>query len=187
MTQTTASTAEFVFKGVARIWAPGVAAMRVQKELNVRSFGETSTALQRAGYELYRADLPMAVSGAAAVVDGKRYIVVNRYESRQRQQYTASHELGHHVLHLDPSRPLEKLGLDDDLDPEFEADLFASVWAMHSTTPQEREEVLRRNPQARMVLSMSVIMTVFIVVAAVVLYGCSRLFSRKAVAKNENR
>jgi hypothetical protein len=37
--------------------------------MKVCSFAETSAALQQAGYEVYRADLPAKVSGVAAVLD----------------------------------------------------------------------------------------------------------------------
>jgi len=52
------------------LWNPGVEAMRVQKELNVRSLGDTVAAVERAGYEVCYAELPDKVSGFAAVIEG---------------------------------------------------------------------------------------------------------------------
>jgi Zn-dependent peptidase ImmA (M78 family) len=178
---------EYVFREVVKIWTPAAEAIWLQSEMNVRSLGQTTAALERAGYEVYRADLPMAVSGCAAVVDGRRYIVVNRYESQARQQYTVSHELGHHVLHLNPSSPVEGLEPSDGIDKEFQADQFASIWLMWATKPEQRGDVLRRNPRASAVLSASVMLTVLIVAGSLLLYVCSRLFPGNPALRSENR
>ena len=68
---------EYVLKEVTRIWTPGAEAIRLKSEMKVRSSAETTAALQQAGYVVYRADLPVKVSGVAAVVEGRRYIVLN--------------------------------------------------------------------------------------------------------------
>lgn len=175
----------YVTKEVAKIWTPGAEAIRIKTEMKVRSLPETAAALQRAGYEVYRADLPVKVSGVAAVVDGRRYIVVNRRESQFEQQFTVAHELGHHVLHLNPSSAAELDGFAEGTDREFQADQFATLWHMWETDPEEREELLRRNSRARMVLSASVLATVFVVLAPILFYLCSRLFGGKPAPKRE--
>lgn len=180
-------TVEYVLKEVVKIWTPAGEALRLQNEMNVRSLEQTCAALEREGYEVHRADLPMAVSGCAAVVGGRRYIVVNRYESQAQQQYTVSHELGHHVLHLNPSSPVEGLEPSDGIDNEFQADQFASVWLMWGTKLEQREEVLRRNPRASAVLSASVMATVLIVVSSLLFYVCSRLFLSTPAPRSEDR
>lgn len=178
---------ESVVKEVARIWTPAAEAIRLKDEMKVRSLAETTAALQQAGYEVYKADLPVKVSGVAAVLDGRRYIVVNRYESRARQQFTLAHELGHHVLHLNPSPVAELAGFAEATDQEFQADQFASVWHMWGTEPEEREELLRQNPRAGRVMTASVMATVLVVLGSILFYVCSRLFSRKPSPKSENR
>ena len=173
---------EFVVKQVARIWTPAAEAIRLKSEMKVCSFAETTAALQQAGYEVYRADLPAKVSGVAAVLDGRRYIVVNRHESGARQQFTVAHELGHHVLHLNSSPVAELAGFAEATDQEFQADQFASMWHIWGTEPEEQQELLRRNPHAGVVLSVSVIATVLVVVASILFHVCSRFIGRKTAA-----
>jgi hypothetical protein len=117
------------------------------------------------------------------VVDGRRYILVNRYESRVRQQFTVAHELGHHVLHLNPSPTAELAGFAEGTDQEFQADQFASVWLIWGTKPEEQGELLRRNPRAGMVLSVSVMATVLMILVPIVFYLCSRMFSQKPASQ----
>ncbi len=170
---------QYVLSEVVKIWTPGAEAMRLKTEMKVNSAEETPAALKQAGYEVYSADLPVKVSGVAAVVDGRRYIVVNRYESRAQQQFTLAHELGHHVLHLNPSPAAELIGFAEATDQEFQADQFATVWHVWGTEPKEREELLRQNPRAGMVLTASVLATILLILIPILFRVSSWLFSRK--------
>jgi len=174
---------EYVLKEVAKIWTPGTEAIRLKMEMKVNSLEETPAALKEAGYEVYAADLPVKVSGVAAVVDGRRYILVNRDESRARQQFTIAHELGHHVLHLNPTPEAELIGFAKATDKEFQADQFAAVWHVLGTEPKERKEILRRNPRAGKVLTASVVATILLFLVPVICYVFSRLFGNKAASE----
>jgi Zn-dependent peptidase ImmA (M78 family) len=94
------SGAEIVLKLLEVVWTPAMEARRTQDEFDVHSLEGTSRAAGRAGYEVCYADLPAKVSGFAMYIAGKPHIVVNRAKSREHQQYTFHHELGHHILHL---------------------------------------------------------------------------------------
>ncbi len=148
------SGSEIMLKILGVIWTPAMEARRTQKEFNVCSLGETSAAAGRAGYEICYADLPAKVSGFAMSIAGKPHIVVNRAKSREHQQYTIPHELGHHVLHLNPSRNPDQFVLTTDEDmAEFQAHMFAAAWVMNVADDKEREDVLRQNlPRSRISL-----------------------------------
>jgi IrrE N-terminal-like domain len=183
MSEPETSDFEYVLDQIARIWTPGAEAIRLKTEMNVRSLAETHAALAEAGYEVYAADLPVRVSGLAAMVNGRRYIVVNRYESRTQQQFTLAHELGHHVLHLNPSSAAELVGFAEGTDQEFQADQFASVWHMFGARPEEQAEVLRRNPRAGMVMSASLMATILVILVPILAYLCTRLFINKSASQ----
>jgi hypothetical protein len=175
----TLSDFQYVLNEVVKIWIPGAEAMRLKMEMKVNSPHDTPAALKDAGYEVYAADLPVKVSGVAAVVDGRRYIVVNRDESRAQQQFTLAHELGHHVLHLNPSPAAELVGFAKTTDQEFQADQFATVWHVWGTEPKEREELLRQNPRAGMVLTASMLATILLILVPILFHVSSWLFKKK--------
>jgi Zn-dependent peptidase ImmA (M78 family) len=177
---TESSALECLMNEVAKVLAPILEATRLRKELNVRSLEDTCDAVEGAGYQIYRADLPSTVRGAAVVVDGKPYILTNRCDCCEQQRYTVSHELGHHVLHLNPSPLIAQLGLADDEDQELHADQFATAWFMQTAKSEQRERFLRENPRASFVLADTAMAVIFTVLPFVLLYAVSRLFSQNS-------
>lgn len=167
---------EFVLSVLKVIWEPAIKARRLQEELDVHSLAETCEAAERAGYEVHYVDLPSKVSGLATSVAGKSYIVVNRAKPRAQRQYTVSHELGHHVLHLNPRRTPSSSEFPITPSIEFEADLFAAFWVFGVTSGAERETLMRENPELSANLSLAVFLTVMTVVAALLVCALSRLF-----------
>lgn len=148
---------EVMLEGLEMIWAPGAEAVKVQQAWDMRSLADMPAALERAGYEVCRVDLPDRVSGFAQVIEGKPHIVLNRTKSAEHLQYTMSHELGHHVLHLDDSRNHPVLPSADLM--EFQAHQFATLWILYLANDKEREDVLRQNPEWLMVCFISLLMT----------------------------
>ena len=66
-------------------------------------------------------DLPEQVSGYSDIIDGERYIFLNRNRSGCHLIHTMQHELGHHLLdHLCPDKLKNRIA-------EFEAPVFASL------------------------------------------------------------
>ena len=108
---TEVSTTDIVFVGLGIIWNPGAEALKLQRDFNMRSLEDLSAAAIRAGYEICYVDLPSKVSGFAAVIASKPHIVVNRAKSLPDQQYTIAHELGHQVLHVNPTLDPNQLSL----------------------------------------------------------------------------
>jgi Zn-dependent peptidase ImmA (M78 family) len=168
-------SSEIVVELLKIIWMPAAEALRVQKDFNVRSLEETSAAAERAGYRVCHVDLPAKVSGFAEVIGGRPYIVVNRAKSPEHQQYTVPHELGHHVLHVNPSRNPVPSVLSIEGMEEFQAHMFAAVWVMWVADGKERENVLRQNPESAFLI-LSIFMTVGIIVVLLLAYLWSRLF-----------
>ena len=161
------------------IWAPALAAARLQKDLDVLSLDETIAAVERAGYAVHFADLPDNISGFAGLIRGKPAVVVNRAKPAQDQQYTLLHELGHTVLHLDPAQKSHDLVSANEGFADFQADMFAAAWIIHvSQDDQRKKEILKQNPEASLVMFGAAAMTVGAVVIALIMYLCSR-FSRK--------
>src|SRR5271163_4191373 len=111
-----------------KIWEPAGAAFQAQQDLGVHSLEETTGALERAGYEISHVDLPEKVSGFAQIIADRPYVVLNRAKRQQELQYTLPHELGHHVLHLNPVHDCDPLGFPGLGDVELEANLFAASW-----------------------------------------------------------
>ena len=173
--ETELSGLEIVVEVLNIIWMPAAEALRVQNDLNVHSLNETSAAAQRAGYEVCHVDLPAKVSGFAEVIGGIPHIVVNRAKSLEHQQYTVPHELGHHVLHVNPSRNPVPSVLSIKGMEEFQAHMFAVMWVMRVADGKEREDVLKQNPESAFLI-LSIFMTVGIIVVALLAYLWSRLF-----------
>src|SRR5712692_4672108 len=172
------SSLDMVLEGLGMIWNPGVEALKLQQELSVRSLEDVSAAAERAGYEVCYADLPMRVSGFALVIAGKPCIVVNRAKSPQHRQYTVAHELGHHVLHVNPSHDPNKLGLSTEGMADFQAHMFASALVIWVMKDEEREDVLRQNPESFAILLASIFITAAIILIPLLAYLWSRLFHR---------
>ncbi len=172
------SGSEMVLKLLGVIWTPAVEAFRVQEELDVRSLAETSAAAGRAGYEVCYADLPAKVSGFAMSIAGKPHIVVNRAKSPEHQQYTVPHELGHHVLHLNPSRDPDQPLLSVDSVAEFQAHMFAAAWVIRVTSGKEQEDLLKQNPELSFFLLAPAFMTGGILVVGLLACLWSRLRAR---------
>jgi Zn-dependent peptidase ImmA (M78 family) len=184
--ETEQSGPEIVVELLKIIWMPAAEALRVQKDFNVRSLEETSAAAERAGYEVCHVDLPAKVSGFAEVIGGKPHIVVNRTKSPEHQQYTVPHELGHHVLHLNPSRNPVPSVLSIKVMEEFQAHMFAAVWVMWVADGKEREDVLRQNPESALLI-LSIFMTVGIIVVALLAYLLSPLFRTRLSSAVEEK
>lgn len=170
------SSLDSVFEGLQIIWGPGAEALRVQQALNVRSLEDTAAAAERAGYQVCYVDLPANVSGFAMVIEGRPYIVINRAKSPQHWQYTVPHELGHHVLHLNPSRDVSQLGASSEGVAEFQAHLFAATWVIQLANDQEREDVLRRNPELFAIPILSIFVTFALILIALLVPLWSRVF-----------
>lgn len=170
------SGSEIVLKLLEVIWTPAMEARRTQEEFDVNSLKETSGAARRAGYEVCYADLPAKVSGFAMSIAGKPHIVVNRAKSREHQQYTFHHELGHHILHLNPLRNPDEFALSTFKGAaEFQAHMFAAVWVMYLADDNEREDVLKENPEFSAYLFMSLFMTGGILAGGLLVYLWSHL------------
>jgi Zn-dependent peptidase ImmA (M78 family) len=169
------STIDSVFEVLAFIWNPGMEAVRVQRDLNVKSLEEMIAALERAGYEVCYVDLPEAVSGFATVIEEKRFIVVNRAKPKHHAQYTVPHELGHHILHLSPSPYPNPQGIPSSEDlHEFQAHMFAASWVL-KVDAKERDEVLKQNPES-VVLLASVGISLGVILFAVLAHLASYVF-----------
>jgi Zn-dependent peptidase ImmA (M78 family) len=161
-----ASSLEIVLLCLGKIWEPAGEALNVQKELGVHSLEETQAAVECAGYEICRVDLPEKVSGFAEIIVDKPYIVLNRQKSPQNLRYTVPHELGHHILHLNPARDSDLLGFPSVGNAELEADLFASSWLLCLRKDKQRDDVLLRNPESSRTLAIYFFLSVAIVLFA---------------------
>jgi Zn-dependent peptidase ImmA (M78 family) len=178
------STVEFLMKEIAKVLAPVAEANRLLQELNVRSLEDTCHALEGAGYQIYRVDLPSPVRGFATVVEGQPHILTNRCDCCDQHRYTVSHELGHHVLHMNPSPAIAKLGLaeENEEDREFRANQFATTWFMGTATPEQRKRFLRKNPEMNSILVDSMMDVVFMILPFVLLFVFAHLFSKNSPA-----
>lgn len=167
------SKLDLVFKVLDMIWSPGAEARKVQKSLNVKSLEDTVSAVERAGYEVCYVDLPESVSGFATVIEGKPFIAVNRTKPRYDVPYTVSHELGHQVLHLNPSRRPDPLGIPSNEGlQEFQAHMFAASWVFWAANGKEKDDALR--PTESLILALAVFVSLGVIVTAI---GC-QLWSR---------
>jgi hypothetical protein len=161
-------TLQTVLEGMEIIWAPGVEAVKVQQGLGVRSLTDAGAALERAGYEVCYVDLPEKVSGVATIIDGKRYIMLNRAKCAQHLQFTVPHELGHHILHLDASRDPGPLGAPSKGAAEFQAHQFAAMWILLLATDEERQEVLSQNPESLVIVTLCLLMTAGVILVPLI-------------------
>jgi len=159
------------------LWSPAVEAMKVQKELNVRSLAETIAAAERAGCQVCYADLPEKVGGFATVIAETPLIVVNRAKPPHHNHYTVSHELGHHLLHLSRVQPSDTLGFPSIEDmQEYQAHMFAIAWVWFASKPnEERETVLKQNPET-MLLPVAMFSSLGVILFAALSHLAARLF-----------
>ena len=165
-----------VLEVLEMIWNPGMEARRLQKDLEVRSRDDTGAAAERAGYEVNYVDLPESVSGFATVIDGQPVIAVNRAKPLPHIQYTLSHELGHQVLHLSPSRQPDPLGILSNEDvKEFQAHMFAASWVLAMPDSEDKKQILEQNPEANMV-TLAMFASFVVIVVALLAYLASPLF-----------
>lgn len=102
------SIADILAESLGTILRPGVEAIQLQRELNIRYVQDIPSAVERAGYELSSVDFPAKVSGAAQVINGTPHIMVNRAKPSLHKAFTIAHELGHHQLHLNPLRDTDQ-------------------------------------------------------------------------------
>lgn len=181
------SSLDMVLEGLGLIWNPGVEALKLQRELGVRSLEDVPAAAERAGYEICYADLPMNVSGLATVIAGKPHIVVNRAKSPQHRKYTIAHELGHHVLHVNPSHEANKLGLPTEGLAELQAHMFASTLVVRVAKDGEREDVLKHNPESFAMLFASLFMSAAIILIPLLVYLWSRIFHKQPAGSVERK
>jgi Zn-dependent peptidase ImmA (M78 family) len=178
------SSLQDVLESLKMIWAPGAEAMRVQQVLGVRSLSDMSAAVERAGYKICYVDLPEKVSGLATVIEGQPYIVLNRAKSAAHLQFTVSHELGHHVLHLDAS-PDPRQGLPSKALAEFQAHQFATLWILLLANDKEHQDVLNQNPEWLLVGAASLLMSAGVILIPLIEHLWSSLckLSRSAADK----
>jgi Zn-dependent peptidase ImmA (M78 family) len=176
---TEVSATDIVFVGLGIIWSPGAEALKLQRDLNMRSLEDLSAVAVRAGYEICYVDLPSKVSGFATVIASKPHIVVNRAKSPQHQQYTIAHELGHQVLHVNPPQPPNQLSPQIKGMAEYQADMFAATLIFATTNDKEREDMLKQNPESFTITVSALLMSAVILVIALILYLCSGLSSAR--------
>ncbi len=170
------SNSEIVLACLGVIWTPGGEALKLRINLNIHSMEDICDAAERAGYEVCYVDLPEKVSGFAGVIGGKPHIVVNRAKPLEHQRCTVAHELGHHVMHMNPTQAVQPLGpLTEELE-EFQAQMFAATMVLGATNDGDREVVIKQNPELLAIHVAAVFITIATVVIMLIIYLCSRLF-----------
>lgn len=173
------SSVVILLQSLAKIWVPAMKALELKQNLGTCSLAESQGAAERAGCAVCYADLPAKVSGVAAMIDDRRYIVLNRNKPLQNLKYTLPHELAHHVLHLNAARSDDERGFPAKGMEELEAHLFAAAWVLATTNHKEREEVLQHNPEAGFILMSWVMVSLGGVGIALVGYICQKLFGAR--------
>lgn len=180
------SNFEIFLRVAGVIWYPGTEAWKLQHRLNAHTLAENPAAVEREGYEICYADLPERVSGFAQVIEGKPVIVVNRGKSPQHQQYTVAHEIGHHVLHLNPTPDsLQREFSDPDL-AEYQGHMFAAAMVVHVKDEKVREDLLEQNPEPAAYVLGAILMTVVAIVVLVVMHLVSRFLPNQPSAQQKN-
>jgi len=181
------STFDLFLEILGMIWNPGTEAFKVKQDFGVQSVEDIPLAAERAGFEICPVDLPAKVSGFAQVIAGKPHIVVNRAKPPQHRNYTIAHELGHHVLHLDPSHGSELLGFMTNGLKEYQANMFATMLVVWTTEDQEQEEMRRQNPELHLTAFAALLLTLVAVVVALLFHVFSRPSQRQLPASVEAR
>ena len=156
---------------------PGMEAIKLRSNCDIRSLDDIPRAAEGAGCEISYVDLPEKISGFAQVIDGLPHIVVNRAKPSKHIELTIAHELGHHVLHSNPSQEASSLTASN---VEFEANLFGATLVTAVTTQEEREEMVRHNPEIRSALAVSVFGMVLAILMALAIWIWSLFRTRDA-------
>jgi Zn-dependent peptidase ImmA (M78 family) len=128
------------------------------------------------GCQISYVDLPTKVSGFARVIEGTPHIVVNRAKSSSHTTFTIAHELGHHQLHLNPTRNNDQVTQLPNTATEFEANTFATILVATTISGERQEQMLAHNPEMQSTAVVSLFATLVVILMAVVFWICSRLF-----------
>ena len=158
------------------LWKPGMEAIKLRLDHNIQAVDDIPVAAQRAGCQISYVDLPMKVSGFAQVIEGTAHVVVNRAKPLTHTRFTIAHELGHHQLHLTPSRNEDPVAQPPNNATEFEANMFATILVATTTSGEQQDEMLAHNPEMRSTLVVSVFATLIAILMAVVIWSCFLLF-----------
>ncbi|MGA7294258.1 MAG: ImmA/IrrE family metallo-endopeptidase [Terriglobales bacterium] len=153
-----------------------MAAIELRRDHNIQAIEDIPAAAQRAGCQISYVDLPTKVSGFAQVIEGTPHIVVNRAKSLSHTRFTIAHELGHHQLHLNPSRNNDQAAQLPNTAAEFEANTFATILVATTTSGERQEQMLAHNPEMQSTAVVSLFATLVVILMAVVIWICSRLF-----------
>jgi hypothetical protein len=181
------SSFDIIVESLGVIWNPGMEALKLQQDLDVQSVDDIPFAAERAGYEISYVDLPAKVSGFPLVVAGKPHIAVNRAKPSKHSKFTIAHELGHHVLHINPPHDADRAGLLTRGMAEFQANMFAATLVGRVANNEEQAVMFTHNPEMRSTLAVSILGTVVAILMAVVIWICARVFQRQISASIETK
>lgn len=173
---------DFLVESLGRICMPGMEAMKLRSNCEIRSLADIPRAAEGAGCEISYVDLPEKISGFAQVIDGQPYIVVNRAKPSKHSEFTIAHELGHHLLHSNPSQDTEQANCLTASNVEFEANLFGATLVTAVTTEEERKEMVRHNPEIHSTLAVSAFGMMLAILMALAIWICSLFRTRDAVS-----
>jgi Zn-dependent peptidase ImmA (M78 family) len=178
---------DMVAEALGMMCNPGVEALKLQREFDVQSVEDIPRAAERAGFEISTVDLPASVSGFPLVLAGKPHIVVNRAKPSKHTGFTILHEVGHHILHINPPHDGNQDGLLTKYMAEYQANMFATMLVVTVTNGEEQEEMFRHNPEIRSTLAISVFVILATIVIALIFWVCSRVFQRQLPASIESK
>jgi Zn-dependent peptidase ImmA (M78 family) len=167
---------DIVGESLDRLLKPGMEAIKLRMDHNIRAVEDIPIAAQRAGCQISYVDLPTKVSGFAQVIEGRPHIVVNRTKSPGHTTFTIAHELGHCQLHLTVSPNSEHTAQSTNPTTEFEANAFATMLVATTTSGEQREQMLAHNPEMQSSAVVVSFATFVAILMAVVIWFCSRLF-----------
>ena len=163
-------------EGLDRLWKPGMEAIKLRMDHNIRDVEDIPIAAQKVGCQISYVGLPPKVSGFAQVIEGTPHIVVNRTKSSSHTTFTIAHELGHHQLHLASSSNGEQTVQSTNPTTEFEANAFATMLLATTTSGEQQEQMLAHNPEMQSSAVVVLFATFVAILMAVVVWFCSRLF-----------
>jgi Zn-dependent peptidase ImmA (M78 family) len=172
---------DFLVESLERIWKPGMEAVKLLSNSDIRSLDDIPRAAERAGCEITYVDLQEKISGFARVIDGQAYILVNRAKSSKHSEFTIAHEWGHHVLHFNLSQDGNQANSFIASNAEFEANLFGAMLVTAVTSEEERKEMIRHNPEIHSTLAVSAFGMVLVILMALAIWICSLFRTRDAV------
>jgi hypothetical protein len=181
------SSFDIIVESLGVIWNPAMEALKLQQDLDVQSVDDIPLAAERAGYEISYVDLPAKVSGFPLVVAGKPHIAVNRAKPSKHSKFTIAHELGHHVLHINPPHDAIQAGLLTNGMAEFEANMFAATLVGRVTNHEEQAVMLTHNPEMRSTLAVSIFGTILAILIALIVWVSSHLFQRQVSTSIETK